>query len=93
MTQPDEMIRATARAELHSLMGIDATPVFDRINRWMNAQPQYDVGHVERVETMRADLPDGFYLAGGFYGGVGIPDCVRQGKEVADSLTRRLKDI
>ncbi|MEM7531628.1 MAG: protoporphyrinogen oxidase [Chloroflexota bacterium] len=86
MSQPDEMIRATARTELRKLMGIDATPIFDRVNRWMNAQPQYDVGHVERVNTMRAGLPDNLYLAGGFYGGVGIPDCVRQGKDAANMI-------
>ena len=46
---------------------------------------QYTVGHLERVqriESLRRKLP-GLALAGNGYAGIGVPDCVRSGKEAA----------
>jgi oxygen-dependent protoporphyrinogen oxidase len=47
--------------------------------------PQYLVGHLERVAAARGhlDRTPGLVLAGSAYEGVGIPDCIRQGKEAA----------
>jgi oxygen-dependent protoporphyrinogen oxidase len=64
--------------------------VLTRIYRWWNAQPQYDVGHLARMDAIDAALPPGVYIAGSPYRGVGIPDCVRQGKDVADRLVTAL---
>lgn len=84
LTDPE--ITQTARQELESLLGITAEPVVTRVYRWVKANPQYDLGHLERVDhifsLVAAELP-GIYLAGSAYRGVGIPDCVRQGTETA----------
>ncbi|MBV7335776.1 protoporphyrinogen oxidase [Chloroflexi bacterium TSY] len=91
MQVDDADVVQTAQAELSALMGIDATPLFHRIYRWRNAQPQYDVGHLDRMKTIDAALPENVYLAGSPYRGVGIPDCVRQGKEVAERIGAAVK--
>ncbi len=83
MAKADDEITEIARAELQTLLGIEASPTLACIYRWHNAQPQYDVGHLKRVERIEAALPENFYVAGSFYRGVGIPDCVRQGQETA----------
>lgn len=88
MAKDDGDVLAVAQTELRSLLGIDARPVLHRIYRWIDAQPQYDVGHVDRMNTINANLPPGLYLAGSPYGGVGIPDCVRQGQEVARKIVQ-----
>ncbi len=80
---PDEQLIALARAELHKIMGIEAEPVISRIFRWHQANTQYDVGHLDRVAQFQAFCPPGLFLSGSPYGGVGIPDCVRQGREIA----------
>ena len=82
----DAEIYATARAELHALMGIDATPVLHRIYRWYNATPQYDVGHLDRVAAIEAALPPGILVTGSPYRGIGIPDCVHQAQQTAAQL-------
>jgi oxygen-dependent protoporphyrinogen oxidase len=79
----DEELLDIARRELHALMGVDAAPVFHRIYRWRNATPQYDVGHLARVDAIEAALPPGIYVTGSPYRGIGIPDCVHQGQQVA----------
>jgi len=72
-----------ARAELRDILGIRAEPLWSRIYRWPCSNPQYDVGHLARIDVLEALCPSGLYLAGSAYRGVGIPDCVRQGREVA----------
>jgi len=82
---PDADLLQLARQELREMMGIRAEPCLTRIYRWYQANPQYDVGHLGRVEAMRkmcAQIP-GLFLAGSAYDGVGIPDCVRQGEQAA----------
>jgi oxygen-dependent protoporphyrinogen oxidase len=80
-----------ARAELRNILGIRAEPLWSRIYRWPRSNPQYDVGHLARVDALEAFCPAGLYLAGSAYRGVGIPDCVRQGQAVADSVIAYLK--
>ena len=79
----DEALLATVRNELRELIGITAIPLFSRIYRWNQANPQYDVGHLDRVAAMEALCPDRLYLAGCAFRGVGIPDCIQQGQAVA----------
>jgi len=62
--------------------------VLARLHRWQNANPQYDVGHLERVaeiEKLAEELP-GLYLTGSAFRGVGIPDCIAQGENVAKAV-------
>lgn len=93
MESDDDQVEALLRSELTSLLGIEGEPHFVQIFRWNNAQPQYDVGHLSRVKAIRSRLPEGLSLAGTAYGGVGIPDCVRQGNEVARSIARELLEL
>jgi protoporphyrinogen/coproporphyrinogen III oxidase len=80
----DEELEAIVRKELHQLMGIKAEPLFNRIYRWPQANPQYDVNHLQRVAAIEADLPPGIFVSGSPYRGIGIPDCVHQGQLVSE---------
>jgi oxygen-dependent protoporphyrinogen oxidase len=91
MQMDDEMLFSIVRAELAELMGIDAAPIFHRIYRWMDANPQYDVGHLERVEAVENALPPGLHVTGSPYRGIGIPDCVRQAKETAVQVATQME--
>ena len=82
----DDALREVVAGELRSLMGITTPPAFDRIHRWQQGSPQYDVGHLERVARIEAALPSGIALTGSPYRGVGIPDIVHQSWQLADHL-------
>ncbi len=85
----DDELVAAARKELRNIMGLEAGPVFHSIARWPNAMAQYTVGHakrIERVEAILQTLP-GLHLAGNAYRGIGIPDCVKMGKDAASRIT------
>jgi oxygen-dependent protoporphyrinogen oxidase len=83
----DGQILQNVQHDLQTLMGITAKPTFYEINRWPKSMPQYPVGHTEHIQQVRDDLRrkrPGIYLCGAGYQGVGIPDCIRQGKEAAE---------
>jgi oxygen-dependent protoporphyrinogen oxidase len=81
----DQELKTLARRELQDIMGIAAGPLVERVFRWRKANPQYDVGHLERMQSLRVRCKQepGLFVAGGAFDGVGVPDCVRQGKAAA----------
>ncbi|MFC4078026.1 protoporphyrinogen oxidase [Salinithrix halophila] len=90
--EPDEVIIGRVREDMRRILSIHNPPVFTRITRWPKAMPQYAVGHAQWLnrlrEEIRHQLP-GLYLAGASYAGIGIPDCINQGKQaVQDTLSR-----
>ena len=88
MPLSDAALVDVARAELRSIMNLDSEPVFFNIARWPGSMAQYTVGHeqrVARIEEMVRAIP-GLYLAGNAYHGIGIPDCVRMGREAATGV-------
>ena len=81
----DDALLALAQSELKQAMGITAPPLFHRLHRWPLAMPQYTLSHLERIATIEreaASLP-GLYLAGNYFRGVGIPDCISSGDAAA----------
>jgi protoporphyrinogen/coproporphyrinogen III oxidase len=82
---PDHQIVAIVRNELQQIIGLRAEPLFARVYKWKSAMAQYSVGHLERlerIERLRGQLP-GLALAGNAYRGIGVPDCVRSGRDAA----------
>ena len=49
---------------------------------------QYSVGHLDRLERIRQLLQETprLTLAGNGYHGIGVPDCVRTGREAATQM-------
>lgn len=88
MEASDTRILSTVRRELQEIMGVKANPLFHRIYRWQRSNPQYDVGHLDRVEAIETALPPNIFVTGSAYRGIGIPDCVRQGKETAQQVIK-----
>ncbi len=84
----DARLVAMARSDLADLMGLRAEPQLSRVFRWIKANPQYDVGHLARVEQMHASCAKipGLFLAGSAFEGVGIPDCIHQGQQAAEKV-------
>jgi oxygen-dependent protoporphyrinogen oxidase len=81
----DEEITALVRKELKQFTGLAADPWFVKVYRWDRAMAQYTPGHLERIERIGEILKQiqSLAIAGNFYKGIGVPDCVRTGKEAA----------
>ena len=86
LEKTDDEILAMAKEQLLDILGITAEPLFHRIFRWHNANPQYDAGHLDRIDVLEKSLPPGLHLTGCAYRGVGIPDCIHQAEQVVCRL-------
>jgi oxygen-dependent protoporphyrinogen oxidase len=89
----DEEILAIVRRELKEIIKLDAEPLFTRVYRWRGAMAQYAPGHLDRVariEQLVQNTP-GLALAGNYFKGIGVPDCVRTGQEAARDVLLRVK--
>jgi oxygen-dependent protoporphyrinogen oxidase len=76
-------------ADLRQLLNIREDPLFIEVAKWERSMPQYEVGHLERVdeiERLANELP-GLTLAGNAYRGAGVPDCIRSGESAAKACT------
>ena len=93
MAESDDALVAAVRRELTQILGEqvvprDARPEHTQVSRWRRAMAQYAVGHQDRIgkiEELVAELP-GLRLAGNAYDGIGIPDCIRLGRQAAREL-------
>ena len=88
LRESDETILAAVMSELQEIAGFQARPQFSRIFRWPSSMAQYTVGHPDRVvevESRLSEIP-GLHVAGNAYRGIGIPDCIRMGKQAAERI-------
>ncbi len=88
LKESDEALIAIAREELARILRLTAEPRFTKIARWPRSMAQYTVGHQERLKQIEARVREapGLYLAGNSYYGIGIPDCVKTGRDAAQSI-------
>jgi oxygen-dependent protoporphyrinogen oxidase len=84
----DATLVEQVRADLATLDGITALPVAVHVQRWGGGLPQYAVGHVARIATLEAALPDGVAVAGAALHGVGVPACIATGRAAAARVAR-----
>ncbi len=83
--QTDEEIAAIARDELARVVGHLPEAQVTVVRRWPGALPQYEVGHLERMDELqsRMEAMGSLHLLGNGYRGVGLPDLIRDGRAAA----------
>jgi len=89
----DATLIAQVLADLAVLDGVQAAPVAVHVQRWGGGLPQYAPGHVGRIATLEAAVPDGIAVAGAALHGVGVPACVGTGRAAAERLARAVVSI
>ncbi|MWC28034.1 protoporphyrinogen oxidase [Paenibacillus sp. MMS18-CY102] len=78
-----------ALADVKDAMGIVAEPLHYVVTKWDHTMPNYHIQHhsvVRSLETKLAEQYPHVRLAGCSYYGVGIPDCVANGEQIATEL-------
>ncbi|HET8603006.1 MAG TPA: protoporphyrinogen oxidase [Marmoricola sp.] len=89
---PDEELVDAAVRDLTDAIGLSVRPVDSHVQRWGGALPQYAVGHVDRVASVRRALQSvgGLAVCGAAYDGLGIPACIASARLAA---TKVLADL
>lgn len=87
----DGEIADVAFAQLQSIVGDLPEPdhALTTVRRWPRSLPQYEVGHLERMKELDADLSavGNLHLIGNSYRGVGLPDLIRDARAGVRSVT------
>jgi oxygen-dependent protoporphyrinogen oxidase len=81
----DAEIIALVERDLAQVAGVHGAPILARVARSIDQMPKYTVGHLERVAGANealAGLPN-LAIAGAAFRGVGVPDCIAQGRAAA----------
>jgi oxygen-dependent protoporphyrinogen oxidase len=87
----DDIVQALVQ-DLRTTMGPVGDPTQVRVGRWNRGLPQYPPGHLDtvaRIDAMLAERAPSLALCGAAYRGLGIPACIRQGREAAERLRNR----
>jgi oxygen-dependent protoporphyrinogen oxidase len=61
-------------------------PAASRVHRWRTTMPQYEIGHLARVASIRDAMPPGIFVVGCDLDGVGVSDLVRAAGETAERV-------
>ncbi|OMC28835.1 protoporphyrinogen oxidase [Mycobacterium colombiense] len=91
-TSDDELL-TWALGDLATVFGLTIDPVDVRIQRWIEAMPQYGPGHADLVAEVRAGLPPTLAVAGSYLDGIGVPACVGAAGRAAERVIRAIGDL
>jgi protoporphyrinogen/coproporphyrinogen III oxidase len=84
---------ALVHKEIAPLLEIHQSPTFSNVTLYPRALPQYNLGHAERLASLRkrrAELP-GLWLAGNYLRGPSIGACLEQAQSVAEEIREGAK--
>lgn len=93
-TADDAELLAAVTGHLADVLGTTEPPGLVRIARWPEMMPKYTVGHLDTVAAADAGLAHlpNWRLAGSAVRGVGVPDCIADGRrQVALALSGRTR--
>jgi len=93
LERSDAELVARSIAALTPLLGIRNEPLFTRVYRFDRGNAQHEVGHLARMAAIDKALArhPGLFLTGSGFRGVGIPDCVADGRATARQVTAWLQ--
>jgi oxygen-dependent protoporphyrinogen oxidase len=86
----DDELLGWALSDLVDVFGLTVDPVDARIQRWIDAMPQYGPGHRELVAEVRAGLPPTLAVAGSYLDGIGVPACIGAAGRAVSSVIEAL---
>jgi len=72
----DDELLGWALSDLVDVFDVPIELVDARVQRWIDAMPQYGPGHADLVAELRAGLPPGLAVAGSYLDGIGVPACI-----------------
>lgn len=84
----DVDLQKIVQDELASAIGVTAEPIQIIPFRWLKSFPQANVGHLDFVDEIEKTLPEGLFLAGSSYRGIGVPNCIQQGRDAVKKAVK-----
>lgn len=89
-----ELIQVALK-DIEKSLGITGEPIHSEVTKWTDLMPKYSLTHRKTIEFLNekiAELYPNITLAGCSYYGVGIADCIMNGKETAKQLIEQISN-
>ncbi|MDT5219712.1 MAG: protoporphyrinogen/coproporphyrinogen oxidase [Mycobacterium sp.] len=87
----DDDLLGWALSDLVDVFGLGVELLDVRVQRWIDAMPQYGPGHAGLVAELRGGLPATVAVAGSYLDGIGVPACVGAAGKAATSVVEALE--
>ncbi|MFA7656885.1 protoporphyrinogen oxidase [Acidithiobacillus thiooxidans] len=84
----DSDLLQTVLHEIRPILGIAGEPSFSRCQNWPEAIPQYELGHLarlERIAKITRQIP-GLYFRANWSDGVALGDCMKAAQQLSQKL-------
>ncbi|MED3651826.1 MULTISPECIES: protoporphyrinogen oxidase [Heyndrickxia] len=89
-----ELIQVALK-DIEKSLGITGEPKHSEVTKWTDLMPKYSLSHRKTIESLNKKIDDlypNITLAGCSYYGVGIADCIMNGKETANQLIEQISN-
>lgn len=88
----DQDLVDISESQLADLLGLDEASLGASVHRYPQGLPEYRVGHRRRLQEWQQAVEEQqtLALAGNYFDGVGLPDCVRSGRKAVRRLVSSL---
>jgi oxygen-dependent protoporphyrinogen oxidase len=90
---PTEKLLALAHSEIAPLLAIRNHPVLSHVSPYQRAIPQYNLGHLDRLSSLKNQLRrfPNLWITGNYMQGPAVGACVEHAQLVAQQVTERLR--
>jgi oxygen-dependent protoporphyrinogen oxidase len=84
----DEALSALVHSELAPILAISGQPVIQQVTLHRRAIPQYNVGHMRRLQIIRTAVESipGLWLTGNYCNGPAVGTCIEHAFSVAEKV-------
>lgn len=88
LEQSTEEIHRTVDESLKELLGLRSSTQLIHTQKWPQGIPQYEVGYDAIKKTIEdfQNQEKNFYIAGNFFGGISVSDCISNARQTARKL-------
>jgi oxygen-dependent protoporphyrinogen oxidase len=85
---PAEGLRDLVHREISEILQITGVPMATRVTGYLQAIPQYNLGHLDLLKTIEASVRQipGLYLIGNYWKGPAVGACVENALSVAEVI-------
>jgi protoporphyrinogen/coproporphyrinogen III oxidase len=84
----DDSMCSLVHRELIPILAISGQPVMQHVMLYSHAIPQYNLGHTQRLQAIRAaaDQVSGFWLTGNYWNSPAVGSCIQHAFAVAEKV-------
>lgn len=89
----DQELQTLTHTSLEKPLGLSAPAVFCKVKRYVQAIPQYTIGHAERLKALETEAlsQPGLFFTGNYFTGISVSDTIEHSRAVSEKILQHLR--